>query len=46
MDRLTELMELVKEEYGIETPEQLLKALQNMGGIDITPLCSKARQAM
>lgn len=40
-DRLPELMKILKEEYGIETPEQLYKAVKQLGGIDITPLAAR-----
>ena len=37
-DRLPALMQILKEEYGIKTPEQLYEAVKQLGGIDITPL--------
>ena len=39
--RLSELMQIIKEEYGIETPEQLYEAVKQLGGIDITPLAAR-----
>ena len=39
--RLSALMQILKEEYGIETPEQLREAIRQIGGIDITPLVAK-----
>lgn len=42
-DRLPELMQILKEEYGIETPEQLFDATKQLGGIDITPLVAKPK---
>lgn len=44
MDRLAELMKILAEEYGITTPEQLREAVENLGGIDITPLCAASRK--
>jgi len=46
MDRLTELMELIKEEFGIETPEQLFEAVRRIDRIDITPLCAESRNTV
>lgn len=40
-DRLPALMQILKEEYGIETPEQLYEAVKQLGGIDITPFVAK-----
>lgn len=39
--RLDELMQILKEEYGIETPEKLREAVKKLGGIDITPLAAR-----
>lgn len=40
MDRLAELFELLKKEYGIETPEQLYEAIRDLPKLDITPMCA------
>lgn len=42
MDRLAALMEILRTEYGIETPAQLKAAIKELGGIDITPMRSDA----
>ncbi len=41
MDRLAECMKILKEEYGIETMDQLNEAILKMEKIDITPFCKK-----
>lgn len=42
--RLSELMQILKEEYGIETPEQLFEAVKQLGGIDVNPLVAKPQK--
>ena len=44
MDRLSELMKILAEEYGITTPEKLSEEVKKLGGIDITPLCAASRK--
>lgn len=37
MDRLQELMKILEEEYGITTVEQLDRAIEDLGKLDISP---------
>lgn len=41
MDRLEDLMKILREEYGINSAEELNDAIKNLGGIDITPFCQE-----
>jgi len=38
-------MQILKEEYGIETPAQLYEAVEQLGGIDITPFVAKPQNS-
>lgn len=37
------LVEILKTEYGIKTVEDLQRAIESIGGIDISIFCSKGR---
>ncbi len=39
MGKLEDLFQILKEEYGIETKEQLIAEVKKLGGIDISPMC-------
>lgn len=41
MNRMESVVEILKSEYGIASPEQLVEAISKLGFIDLAPFCAE-----
>jgi hypothetical protein len=44
MDETNDIFEILKEEYGINSPRELNEAIERIGFIDMFPFCGPIKQ--